>query len=279
MGSSRVRRQARHLFLSALQGARTTRWRSAGPRGFCWGIPLASEKASNTAEKSGGSKPRRLRGLRRGKRRSRECHSRRTVDRRQPQSHETTRPMKKWASQFDYWERWVDLLVRRMRPFVERSFLTGQIDPRTGKAIRDWESYTKFRGQHRRLQRHIARAHLGARYKFAWNWRDFLYNSFGFSVLEGDWENGSGNYRSQLSDLLVGLVRPSFKTALEEKQTSKSRLQRRHALRRTSKRDVTTPRKGVALCSGCGSALGSAHASPSCPVRLANRAKRGSPLP
>jgi hypothetical protein len=63
-----------------------------------------AKKAAYTAEKSGGSKPRRIRGLRKGKHRSRGGKPRRTVPNRQPKSKEpSVRAIKACCSQLDFW--------------------------------------------------------------------------------------------------------------------------------------------------------------------------------
>jgi hypothetical protein len=123
MGSSHRRRELRALwgtgrFLqSGKKGAARHRWREACSRGI-----RVPKKAVYTAEKSGGSKPRRKRGLRIGKARSRVGKTRRSPDVRQPLPREiSTRQVAKFT-QVDFWVSRRSDFIERIRPWVKEDY-------------------------------------------------------------------------------------------------------------------------------------------------------------
>jgi len=218
MGSSRVRRQARHLFSSALESARTTRWRSAGPFGFSWGLPRAFVKASNTAEKSGGSKPRRKRGLRKGKRRSRGCHPRRTVSWRQPLPNGfSERSFKKALAQFDFWELRIDQLRQRLVNPVKEEFKFLQVRTSVGSYEKRFDKgvFDRYAVWYWNLRGKILKAHCAARplvsdarHPIHTTFCNFLYREFKW--VPPSYPGGLEKYRSEILDDLVRLVRKDF---------------------------------------------------------------------
>jgi len=170
---------------------------------------MRPKKATNKAEKSVGSKPRRKRGLRVGKRRSRGCHPRRTAPIRQaPPSGFSERSLCKAIDQYDFWETRVHQIKKALVYPVSKGFKnssTGMFDGR---------QYRKFKTWYCDLRAHILRAHRSARMLVRTDNvnRDEIFVSFLYR--EFKWvpphRGGSEKYRSEILDDLVRLVRKDF---------------------------------------------------------------------
>jgi len=149
-GSSRVRREARRFFSSALKGGRRCRWRDVRPGGSC-----RPEKATRRAEKSRGSKPRRKRGLRVGKLRSRGCHPRRLAQARQPPPKVvTSKLIRKLVSQQEYWGKRRSEFVERLRPIVSKKFEKRSRTAMYGTVFDD-VAYRRWRNQYETLKSRV----------------------------------------------------------------------------------------------------------------------------
>lgn len=156
MGSSRRRRGLRHFFQSALQSAGRHWWRGPVPHGN--GRP---RKAVYTAERSGGSKPRRKRGLRLSRVRSRERHPRASpedFERQSPPREVTSRVITKAVSQLEFWQRRKARLVEQMKPHVEKNYnIEGQVlDTRRGvsRPFFDFDLYRFHKSSYAKLRAH-----------------------------------------------------------------------------------------------------------------------------
>lgn len=167
-------------------------------------------KATNKAEKSVGSKPRRKRGLRVGKRRSRGCHPRRSAPIRQaPPSGFSERSLCKAIDQYDFWELRIHQLKKALVYPVSKGFKGAP--PRCEF---DGRLYRKFKNWYCDLRAHILKAHRSARMLVRTDNvnRDELFVSFLYR--EFKWvpphRGGSEKYRSEILDDLVRLVRKDF---------------------------------------------------------------------
>jgi len=200
MCSSNMRRQARHFFCSALKGDRRRWWRGAVPFGQC-----RSKKAADTAEKSGGSKPRRKRGLRKGHPRSRVGKTRRSDTSRQPLSKAPSeRAFKKVISQIDFWQARYDQFLGRNRSFLEKNvrilnksppsvppqFRNARISTLrlygfglTGEELRMREQLESIKDRYESLNARILSAHTAVRPQGR-SWSFFIEKEFGVTLFD-----------------------------------------------------------------------------------------------
>lgn len=191
MCSSRVRRQARRFFQSALKGAGSTRRRGLRTVRVCcvlWN--QAPEKASNRAEKSGGSKPRRLRGLRKGKRRSRGGKPRRSVPPATLTNNCSNRSLSKVLSQLDFWADRTNLVYDRLRK--SRALTKWSSKGPRALTDSDWVSVNRSRRLYGKLRRRKLAAHKAVRIDTP-SWRFVLEKQLGIV--------GKGSALSVLQDL------------------------------------------------------------------------------
>lgn len=265
MGSSHVRRQTRRLFLSAQKGARTSRWRDHRPGGLM--RPL---KATNRAEKSGGSKPRRKRGLRAGKARSRGCHPRRSPPERQPLPDGfSERSFKKVLGQFDFWELRIHQLRERLVNPVKDNFLYLSVDRGVGQEkVFDSRVYRRYKTWYLNLRSKILSGSKAARplvQTEPWDgdrlFTAFLYKEFKWVPPHA---GGVERYRSGILDDLVRLVRKDFVNPppLSEKKRRAAVAKENRRERRIARGEVSRPPKkacvhsGGQICRFCGESVG-----------------------
>jgi hypothetical protein len=266
MGSSRVRRQARLFFCRALQGDRRRWWSNLFPCGR-----QGAKKASYTAEKSGGSKPRRLRGLRKGKPRSRGGKPRRSVTERQPKIKEPSeRSINKVVSQLDFWAnreeqylgRYSQLLskevsiLNRIPPAIPKGFRNAKPDTlrsfgfdvysREEESIR--RALQSAKRQYEILQSRMKVAHTGVRMQVR-TWSFFIEQRFGVTLFD----------LCPLSALdELEIMRAHLKRAAPE-PVRKETLTRRSAVRRSKNSDAAKAQavkcphgRTMLTCGSCG---------------------------
>lgn len=226
---------------------------------------MRSVKATNTAEKSGRSKRRRLRGLRRGKARSRGRHPRRssTVPPTVPKEF-SMRNLNRCLQQFDFWENRISIFKKRIADRVKKGYLLWKDQFSQVWFARDRDSYWVLRA-------HILKGHKAARplvqteaKKSHELFVNFLYKEFNW--VPPHHNGGIEKFRSEILDDLVRLVRPSHSQPLP---SSKNKLRRAHARaarkRRTARDEVldesasTSSYKRPPCCVKAGCVKGQRH--------------------
>lgn len=175
MCSSRVRRKARRFLFSALKGGIGSRW--SGQHSCRM---LRALKATDPAERSRGSKPRRKRGLRKGRRRSRGRQPRGSALDRPPLPKElTSRRINHAVASIVHYKRRLAEFAERLRPVVEKGFVD------TSKTVADSGSefqYIRYRF-HKQKYAHLraSASRVPAVRPIFGSWLVFLDDSFGYA--------------------------------------------------------------------------------------------------
>jgi hypothetical protein len=218
-------------------------------------------KATNRAEKSGGSKPRRKRGLRRGKRRSRECHSRRTAPPRQPlPTGFSERSFKKVLTQFDFWELRIGQLREKISDSVKCGYKHLDVLGDFGwtKCFHA-QSYRRHKSWYLSLRKRILSGHKGAHPLVQTENFDgdalftaFLYKEFRWVPPH---RGGVEKYRSEILDDLVRLRRPDFVNPPPLSEKKRRVVARRGPPKRTNGCKAAQHSVGP-ICRFCGKLVG-----------------------
>jgi len=224
-------------------------------------------KATNRAEKSRGSKPRRKRGLRKGKRRSRECHSRRSVPLRQPLPNEfSERSFKKVLTQFDFWELRISQFREKLAGPVKDGFLYLEVLGDLGwtKCFHA-QIYRRYKSWYLSLRKKILSAHKGARPLVQTEDLDgdalftaFLYKEFRWVPPH---RGGVEKYRSEILDDLVRLRRPNFVNPPPLSEKKRRVVARRGPPKRTNGCKAAQHSVGP-ICRFCGKLVGELQKRP-----------------
>jgi len=229
LGTS-VRRKARRFLFSALKGGIGSRWSGrfscrkplvcqgatvapTGIGGTSWwlcatsGSMLYTVKATNWAEKSIGSKPRRMRGLRPGKRRSRGRQPREPCPERPPHPKElTSRRINHAISSVIHYKRRLAEFTQRLRPIIKKGFVDTSVTSADHGSGFQFERYRFHKQKYAHLRASASR--VPAVRPIFGSWLVFLDDNFGYappSVLTArkamSSESSSWGFLDQLSHL------------------------------------------------------------------------------
>jgi hypothetical protein len=186
MCSSHRRRAARRFCYGALKEFSRHWWSGPVPFGDCNVM-----KAVHTAERSGRANRRRKRGLRIGKARSREYHSRRSPRVRQPLPKEISSRQVTKFTQLDFWAGRRAGFIERIGPRVSKDYQLGggsdstRVSRRAGSGLKnrhlnfDYISYRRDRAQYESLLSHARKVKV-CRPAFT-RWLVFLDTHFRYS--------------------------------------------------------------------------------------------------
>jgi hypothetical protein len=243
------RRRAMRQFLCVIK-TRTSRWRSQYPGGVykdTWLVPWASLKATEGAEKSCRTR-RRVRGLRKGKTRSREGKSRSNWIPPANVPNNPGRCVKHKVRMLDFHAKVAKSVVKRFEVLVEK----GKLNPKSG------QGWHKYEAQWDRIHKWALRDKLSADSCFGFSFVDFLENRVGVFV-----KSRAGVTNSD--DSFLALMQSSGLKP-RNKHVEIDRRERKKV--DSSSRGPITIRRGAEtkFCRGCGDRVLASADAPPCPT-------------